>query len=74
MWSFLLIQIMFACKDWGLAYLGRDHNVLGGIELLGAAQVHRLLQQRNDIWVKSFPVGVLEVVLLALYGCAKRWC
>lgn len=48
--------------------LGRDDDVLGGVELLEATQVHGLLEQRNDVRVERLPVGVFEVVFLALWG------
>lgn len=60
--------------------LGRDDDVLGGVELLEAAQVHGLFEQGNDVRVERLPVGVFEVVLLALWGwwhvlekIAARW-
>lgn len=44
----------------------RDLNVLAGVKLLESSQVHRLLQQGNDVGVKSLPVRVIQVILLAL--------
>jgi hypothetical protein len=44
--------------------LGRRRRV----HLLEAAQIHGLLEQRDDIGVERLLVGVLEVVFLALFG------
>jgi hypothetical protein len=37
------------------------------VHLLEAAQVHVALEQRDDVGVEGLPVGVLEVVFLALF-------
>jgi hypothetical protein len=37
------------------------------VHFLEAAQVHVALEQRDDVRVEGLPVGVLEVVLLALF-------
>lgn len=60
-----------------------DADLLGGIELVQAAEVHVLGEQRDDILVESLPVRVLEVVplrdfvsmeaLLAGAGRAHFW-
>jgi hypothetical protein len=39
------------------------------VHFLKAAQVHVALEQRDDVRVEGLPVGVLEVVFLALFGC-----
>lgn len=51
---------------------GRDDDVLGGVQLLEAPEVHGLLQQRNDVGIESLPVWVLEVILLALQDARTR--
>jgi hypothetical protein len=50
----------------GRTYLSRHDNVLAGVELLAAAQVHWPVEERDDVGVESLPVRVLEVILLAL--------
>ena len=40
-------------------------DLLGGVELVKAAEVHVLGEQRNDVLVESLPVRVLEVVPIA---------
>lgn len=42
-------------------------GVFNLFQLLKASQVHILLQQRNDIWVESLPVRVVEMVLLGRF-------
>jgi hypothetical protein len=37
------------------------------VHFLEAAQVHVALEQRDDVGVEGLPVGVLEVVFLALF-------
>jgi len=39
-----------------------DADLLGGVELVEAAQVHVLGQQRDHVLVEGLPVRVLEVV------------
>jgi hypothetical protein len=39
-----------------------DANLLGGVELVEAAQVHVLGEQRDHVLVEGLPVRVLEVV------------
>jgi hypothetical protein len=39
-----------------------DANLLGGVELIEAAEVHVLGQQRDNVLVEGLPVRVLEVV------------
>lgn len=55
-------------------YLSRDNNILGGVKFLGTPQVHGLLQERDHIGIESLPVGVLQVVLLALDGLQCQHC
>lgn len=45
-----------------------DTDLLGLFvdELVQAAQIHVLCQQRDDVFVKGLPVRVFEVVFLAL--------
>lgn len=60
----MLLFDMFVCVSaW---YLSRHDDVLAGVELLGASQVHGPVEEGDDVWVKSLPVWVLEVILLAL--------
>ena len=40
-------------------------DLLRGVKLVKAAEVHVLGEQRNDILVESLPVRVLEVVPIA---------
>lgn len=47
-------------------HLLRNLNVLAGIKLFKSSQVHRLLQQGNDVRIESLPVRVLKMILLAL--------
>lgn len=42
-------------------------NLFGSVELVQAAKVHVLGQERDDVFVKGLPVWVLQVVLLALF-------
>jgi hypothetical protein len=37
------------------------------VHFLEAAQVHVTLEQRDDVGIEGLPVGVLEVVFLALF-------
>ena len=39
-----------------------DAHLLGGVELVQAAQVHVLGEQRHDVLVEGLPVRVLQVV------------
>jgi hypothetical protein len=39
-----------------------DADLLGGVELVEAAEVHVLGEQGNDVLVESLPVRVLKVV------------
>lgn len=68
--------IVHASMDLPACYnslLSRHHDFLVGVELLKASEVHRLLQERNDVRVESLPVRVFEVILLALQdGAARR--
>jgi hypothetical protein len=40
-------------------------DLLGGVELVEAAEIHVLGEQRNDVLVESLPVRVLKVVPMA---------
>jgi hypothetical protein len=42
-------------------------DLLGGVELVEAAKVHVLGEQRDHVLVESLPVRVLEVVPRALH-------
>lgn len=42
-------------------------DLLGGIELVEAAEVHVLGEQGNDVLVESLPVRVFKVVPMAQY-------
>lgn len=42
-------------------------NVLASIQLLKPPQIHRLLQQRQYIWIERLPVGIIQMELLALH-------
>jgi hypothetical protein len=42
-----------------------DADLLGGVELVEAAEVHVLGEQGNDVLVESLPVRVLKVVPMA---------
>lgn len=42
-----------------------DADLLGGVELVEAAEVHILGEQGDDILVESLPVRVLKVVPMA---------
>lgn len=42
-----------------------DADLLGGIELVEATEVHVLGEQGNDVLVESLPVRVLKVVPMA---------
>lgn len=44
-----------------------DADLLGGVELVEAAEVHVLGEQGDDVLVESLPVRVLEVVPMARY-------
>lgn len=48
-----------ACSNW-------DLNVLADVQLLVSAKIHWLVEERNNVWVKGEPVGVLKVVFLGL--------
>lgn len=54
-------------------YLGGDHDVLAGVQLLEASQIHGPVQQGNHVWVKCLPVRVLKMVLLALQPLVSAW-
>lgn len=57
-----------------MVYLSRHDDVLASVELLGTSQVHGPVEKRDDIRVKSLPVRVLEVILLALYYVEEFIC
>ena len=40
----------------------------GRVELFQSVQIHRSVEEGDDVFVKGLPVGVAEVVLLALMG------
>ena len=42
-------------------------DLLGGVELVEAAEVHVLGEQGNDVLVEGLPVRVLKVVPVAQY-------
>ena len=42
-------------------------DLLGGVELVEAAEIHVLGEQGNDVFVESLPVRVLKVVPRAQY-------
>lgn len=44
--------------------LGRRNTC---IEFLEAPEIHRLGEQRDDVRIESFPVRIVEVVLLGLF-------
>ena len=37
-----------------------------GVHFLESSQVHRRIEQRQNVWVKGLPVGVVKVVFLGL--------
>lgn len=51
-----------------------DANLLGVVadELVQTAQVHVLGKQRDNVLVESLPVGVLEMVFLALLSLLEH--
>ena len=60
---------MSACLNMSICLhvpLSRHDNVLAGVQLLEASEVHGLVEQGDNVWVEGLPVRVLEVILLAL--------
>jgi hypothetical protein len=54
-----------------------DADLLGGVELVEAAQVHVLGEQRDHVLVKGLPVRVLEVVPMEeseFVAFCTGWC
>lgn len=52
--------------EWLEFTLLRHNDILAGVQLLVSPEIHRLLQQRDDIRIKRLPVGIIKMVFLAL--------